>query len=329
MNLRALRTFVVAVEAGGLGRACARLHISQPAASRQIQSLEDELNVMLFERVGRRLRLTTDGEFLLRQSRQLLHDATLLVEQARSLKGGQAGLLRIAATPHVIAGVLAPFVSQHMARHPGVEVQLLEGGAASQPTRLERGEAHLAIMPAGDARLHGRLLYPVYALAVHRADTALMKGRTLDVSLLAGKPVLLLRREFGSREWFDAACASAHFRPVVRLESGAPQTLVELAAAGYGVAIVPSTVSVQGKGVSALPLVRQTSPLGRWSMIAWNPQRLLPVYARQFADGLIKHVHRNVPGRQRTRHAPPMPRPAEPIDWTPAPDLRSGLRASP
>lgn len=210
--------------------------------------------------------------------------------------------------------MLAPFVSHHMSRYPGIEVQLLEGGAASQSTRLERGEAHLAIMPAGDPRLHGRLLYPVYALAVLRADAVPTKRRTLDVSMLASKPVLLLRREFGSREWFDAACAGAHFRPQVRLESGAPQTLVELAAAGYGVAIVPSTVSIQRIGVSALPLVHQATSLGRWSMIAWNPQRLLPVYARRFADGLLSFVRRSAPGRQHTKHAPPMPRPADPLD---------------
>jgi DNA-binding transcriptional LysR family regulator len=69
MNLRALRTFTTTVEAGGLGRACARLHLSQPAASRQIRSLEVELGVALFQRVGRRLQLTSDGEDLLQQSR--------------------------------------------------------------------------------------------------------------------------------------------------------------------------------------------------------------------------------------------------------------------
>lgn len=313
MNLRALRTFVVTVEAGGLGRACARLHLSQPAASRQIRGLEDELGVALFERIGRRLQLTTDGEHLLLQSRRVLDDANVLADQARALKGGETGLLRIAATPHVIAGVLAPFVSQHLQRHPGVEVQLLEGGAASQPTRLERGEAHLAIMPVGTAHLRGHLLYPVHALAVVRAEPALAKRRTLEVATLAGKPVLLLRREFGSREWFDAACASSNFRPLVRLESGAPQTLVELAGAGYGVAIVPSTVSIQAANVVVLPLVHQARSLGRWSMIAWNPQRLLPVYARRFADGLLSFVRRKAPGRLHIGHAPPMPKPIEPV----------------
>lgn len=312
MNLRALRTFVVSVDAGGLGRACSRLNISQPAASRQIRGLEDDLGVVLFERVGRRLKLTTDGEHLLAQSRRLLDDANLLTEHARSLKGGETGLLRIAATPHVIAGVIAPFVSRHMERFPGVEIQLLEGGAASQTTRLDRGEAHLAIMPVGERPVSGHLLYPVHALAVVRTDARLSKKRTLDVAALADQPLLLLRREFGSRSWLDAACASANFRPLVRLESGAPQTLVELAGAGYGVAVVPSTVSIPLKNVVVSPLLYQSQSLGRWSMIAWNPRRHLPIYAQRFVEGLLSFVRFNVPGRAHIRYAPEISKPLDP-----------------
>lgn len=318
MNLRALSTFVTTAELGTLGRACARLHLSQPAASRQIRSLEVELGVMLFHRVGRRLQLTMDGEHLLDHSRRLLNDASLLTDRARSLKGGDVGRLRVAATPHVIAGVLAPFLRQHARRHPGVEVQLLEGGAASQATRLEHGEADLAIMPAGDARFVGRLLYPVYALAVSRNNRAQSRRRALDVSSLAGKPILLLRREFGSREWFDVACANAQFRPQIRLESAAPQTLVELASAGYGVAIVPSTVELRRRDIVVQPLIQGKTALGRWSMIAWTAQRVLPRYAQRFADELASFVQRHTPGRGHVRLAPALPRPAM-VDAPPAP----------
>jgi LysR family cyn operon transcriptional activator len=310
MNLRALRTFITTVEVGGLGRACARLNLSQPAASRQIRALESELGVALFERVGRQLQLTSEGEDLLRQSRRLLDDANLLFDQARALKGGQTGTLRIAATPHVIAGVLAEFLPLHQQRHGGVEIQLVEGGAASQPTRLQRGEVHLAIMPIGDQRFQGRLLYPVYTLAVFRKNPELARRRVLEVASLVNKSILLLRREFGSREWFDAACAISHFRPHVRLESAAPQTLIELAAAGYGVAIVPSTVVIRSDKISALPLVQRGMPLGRWSRIAWNSQRLLPPHAERFAEELVAFTRRKYPGQEFTRRAPPLPRPS-------------------
>ena len=112
MNLRYLRTFVAIAEAGTMARAGARLNVSQPAASRQILALEAELGVRLFDRIGRRLRLSSEGEDLLRQSRRLLMEAELLNERARTLKGGHTGILRVGATPMVIENTLSPFLSQ-------------------------------------------------------------------------------------------------------------------------------------------------------------------------------------------------------------------------
>jgi LysR family transcriptional regulator, cyn operon transcriptional activator len=66
LNLDQLRTFVTVVDAGGIHRAVARINLSQPAASRQINALEATLGMRLFDRVGRRLKLTSEGEDLLR-----------------------------------------------------------------------------------------------------------------------------------------------------------------------------------------------------------------------------------------------------------------------
>ena len=166
INLRSLRTFVVTAEMGALGRACARLNLSQPAASRQIHALESELGVVLFEHVGRGLRLTSHGEDLLQRSRQLLSDADFLAEHARALCGGQTGTLKVAATPQIIANLLAPFLPSHRRHHPGVEVQLIEASASQQRTYLERREVHLAITPESSGGLSYRLLAPVHVLAV-------------------------------------------------------------------------------------------------------------------------------------------------------------------
>src|SRR5262245_4699554 len=75
MNLRHLQTFVTIAETGGVGRAANRLNITQPTASRQVHALEAELGVPLFNRIGRRVQLTSEGEALLARSRRLLVDA--------------------------------------------------------------------------------------------------------------------------------------------------------------------------------------------------------------------------------------------------------------
>ena len=313
MNLRNLRTFVATAEYGGLGRACARLHLSQPAASRQIHALEAELGVALFEHVGRGLRLTSEGEILVQRSRALLADAEMLTEHARALKGGEIGTLKVAATPQIIANLLAPFLPSHRRRHPGVDVLLMEGSASQQRSRLERGEVHLTIMPAGPG-FSRRLLAPVLALAVLPKSHPLARRRIVDVADLVKEPLLLMQREYGSRAWFDAACELVQVKPRILMECTTAHTLIELAAVDYGIAIVPSTSAIRSPRLRAVPIVHRGVSFGQWSTICWDPRRFLPSYAKQFVEEIALHAARAFPGREYLKHAPPLPKPNLPSD---------------
>jgi DNA-binding transcriptional LysR family regulator len=82
MDLRHIRTFVTVAEVGTVSKAASRLHVAQPALSRQIAHLEDELGVRLFDRAGRRLLLTGEGEQLLSDCRGLLNSVRALGERA-------------------------------------------------------------------------------------------------------------------------------------------------------------------------------------------------------------------------------------------------------
>jgi LysR family cyn operon transcriptional activator len=309
MNLRYLHTFVSIAEAGGIARASARLDVSQPAASRQILALETELGVRLFDRIGRRLRLTSEGEDLLRQSRRLVMEADSLNARARALRGGQTGILRVGATPMAIENTLSTFLSRYQRRHPGVEVHFVEDGGLRLSSRLEAGDVHLALVVADD-RFHNRPLFPAHSLAVLPGKSPLSRRRALDVAELANEPLLLLNRTFGSRGWFDSACNIANIRPRVLLESAAPHTLVALARMGYGIAVVPSNVLVPN-GVRALPLVQRGASIGRWLTVAWDPRRILAAYAERFVDELAAYCRRDYPGRDLIRRAPPLPRPKD------------------
>jgi DNA-binding transcriptional LysR family regulator len=309
MNLRQLRAFAAIADVGGFARAAGRLNVSQPALSRQIHALEAELGVPLFDRIGRRVQLTSEGEDLLRRSRRLLAEADSLGERARSLKAGQTGILRIGATPQVIENLLADFLTGYRRRHPGVEVHLVEDGGARLLSRLERGDVHLTMTPVAESRFQHRLLYPMHVLAVLSSGHRLGRRAVLEIAELAEEPLLLLRREFGSREWFDAACQIARIQPRVLLESAAPHTLVALAATDYGIAIIPSNVQVPRGIVRAVPLVHRGASVGRWAYIVWDPQRFLASYAAQFVEELAIYARRNYPGRELIRRAPPIPRP--------------------
>lgn len=309
MNLRHLHAFAAIVDAGGLAKAATRLHLSQPALSRQIQTLEADLGVALFDRIGRRVQLTSQGEDLLLRSRRLLVEAESLGERARELKRGGTGILRVAATPQVIENLLADFLIRYRSRHPGVEVHLVEDGGARLLGRLERGEVHLSVSPAGMTRFEARLLYPIHVVAALPSAHRLARRPLLEIAELEDEPLLLLQRGFGSREWFDIACDIAHIRPRVLLESAAPHTILALAATDYAIAILPSNARVTSDGVRAIPLVHRGASIGRWTHVAWHPQRFLAPYAEHFVKELVTSCQRDFPGRTLIRRAPALPQP--------------------
>src|SRR5215831_10874041 len=143
MHLRQARTFVTVAELGTVSKAALRLRIAQPALSRQIIDLEQELGLRLFDRIGRRLLLTGEGEQLIAGCRVLLNSASAVKEQAQLLRRGDAGVLNVAGSPQHIESVLSQFLHRYAERYPKVHVNLGEGTGSEILRLLERGEIHL------------------------------------------------------------------------------------------------------------------------------------------------------------------------------------------
>jgi len=123
MDLRRARTFVTVAELGTVSKAALRLRIAQPALSRQIGALEHELGLRLFDRVGRRLVLTGEGEQMLSDCRGLLAYAGALGERAQQLRRGGVSVLKVAASPQFIEGVISDFLHRYAEGYPNVDVK--------------------------------------------------------------------------------------------------------------------------------------------------------------------------------------------------------------
>src|SRR5262245_41191793 len=180
MELRHLRYFVSVAERASVSRAAEDVHVSQPALSRQIRDLEAELGVRLFDRVGRRVELTAEGDDLLRHSRDVLARAQSVRERARALGGGAVGVLRVGATPQTTQSILAGFLARHRRLHPGIEVQLTEEGGVRLLDLLEQGALHLALSATlARTRLDSRQLFPIRVLAVVAPRPGWRRRRTI------------------------------------------------------------------------------------------------------------------------------------------------------
>jgi|FEC22Drversion2_1045045.scaffolds.fasta_scaffold01640_1 DNA-binding transcriptional LysR family regulator len=312
MDLSHLRNFVAIADAGTMALAARQLHVSQPTLSRQVRELERVLGVRLFDRVGRRIVLAADGREMLARSRRLLAEAESLRERAAALGGGTGGVLRVGAPPQFVEAAMPQVLARYRRRHPQVEIKLVEDGAAPLIHAVKQGELHVAIGALRDVEfLDGVLLYPLRVLAVMSPRHRLASRRTVSVTDVLRETLLILTPAFQTRRVFDEACQAARLEPRVLLESRSPQSLIALAAAGHGVAIVPSVVTLNRLGIAVAGLTHNTRPLGVWARAVWDARRHLPHYAESFVQVLVDYTRRSYPGH-RLSLTREIPRPDEP-----------------
>jgi DNA-binding transcriptional LysR family regulator len=300
MDLKHLRTFVTVAELGTVSKAALRLRVAQPALSRQIIDLEKELGLTLFDRVGRRLLLTGEGEQLLGNCRRLLGYASSLTDQAQDLRRGDSGVLKVTASPQMIENVFSTFLHLYAERYPNVRVRLIEGIGAKVLNMVERGEVQLAIIvdaavPAGNDHFGSRPFPFIEFSAAYHTPIELGHRRSIDIRGIAPYPLLLLDPSFVIRKTFDAACRLAAIQPYILIECSSPHTLLALAEAGHGIAIIPSNAGLHRYNLKTLRLTHERKPLQESVSIFWDKRRSLPRYAQDFCELLAEHIRKVSP----------------------------------
>jgi DNA-binding transcriptional LysR family regulator len=307
MELRHARTFVTVAELGTVSKAAQHLHIAQPALSRQISDLESELGITLFDRVGRRLMLTGEGEQLLGACKALLSCATAVKEHAQQLQRGDTGVLKVAGSPQIIEGAVAEFLRRYAEHHPKVQVKLIEViGWADTAGMLERGDIHLGLNLMGavqpnDQRFASYPLEPVDLLAAYRSTIELGKDGKIEIASLAPYPLLLLDTSYVFRRNFDAACRLAGLEPNVAYESRTPHTLLAMAESGHGVAIIPSALRTDRHRLRIAAVTYRGKPLRVRLTMYWDKRRPLPRYATRFYEMLAEYMREVFPISRPTK----------------------------
>ena len=295
MDVRRARTFVTVAELGSVSKAAEQLRIAQPALSRQISDLEHELGLKLFDRLGRRLVLTSDGEQLLDDCRGLIAFARSIEERAEGLRRSDTGVLKVAASPQHIESVLSQFLHRYAERFPDVDVHVTEAPGIETLAMLERGEIHLgqnlahALAP-DDHRFESQHLGYVDMLAACPANARIGEGDTIEIERLADQPLLLMDAQFAVRRSFDAACRLAGLKPRIKMESRTPHTLLSLAEAGHGIAIVPSQLQTHRYALHIVGVTYKGEPVREPMIILWDKRRPQPRYAKAFCDMLAEYV---------------------------------------
>ena len=258
MDARYVKAVLEIARTGSMTVAATHLNISQSALSRQIQRIEAELGVALFDRVGRGLKLSEAGEALRRHCTDFVRSESSLFETARQLRGGQLGHFSIGATPWTIERLIAPFLQTFHRNFPSVEYKVVEAGGARVVELIEAHEIRLGVAFIGPSpRLVQHPLVDLALMAIRpkSKSSPSSRARAMTVQQACAFPILALNETFGSRLLFNSACRIENLTPEIAFETSAPDAALAMAAAGEGLAILPSSVGLRGMDLRAVPLI--------------------------------------------------------------------------
>jgi DNA-binding transcriptional LysR family regulator len=284
MELRHLRYFSAVAEERHFGRAARRLHIAQPPLSRQIQALEVELGVTLFDRSTRRVELTAAGEALLRHARRITEELELAVREARRAANGQIGRITVGYPSSLAFSGLVELLRAFRARAPRVDVALREMAPQEQIDALKSATIDVGFIrgPIDEAGLAVKAIRKEPLVCALPFGHRLRHARRVALGDLAKDDFVSFPRPRGPA-FFDllmALCRAAGFTP--RIVQEAPQLdIVSLVAAGFGVALVPASLKkLRRPGIVFRPLSVPGTPRPMTELsVAWRPDDASPVLA--------------------------------------------------
>ncbi len=245
MNFQQLRSFRETVRRGlNLTAAAEVLHTSQPALSKQIRELEDELGVQLFVRHGKRYTaLTEAGERILEHASRVVDEADALRKASAEYGKGHAGTLSIAATHTQARYVLPAVLARFREEFPGMQYKLLQGNPEQVAEYVVHGDATFGLAtetlddhPSLDTRpayawRHCVIVPPSHAFAAAGAPP-------LSIAALADEPLITYTAQFAGRRGIDAAFAAEGRSPNVVLEAIDSDVIKAYVELGFGVGVI-------------------------------------------------------------------------------------------
>jgi len=290
VQLHQLEYFVAVARQRHFTRAAGALHVAQPSVSKQIRKLETELGTPLFHRMKGNVVLTPAGEVLLPWAERILGEVDGARVAVGELGGLQRGRLAIGATPSLCTIMLPPVLASFHATYPCIELALQQAGSRDLVRQVEDGALDLAlvILPVEHPVIEATPLLDEPLVLATPPGHPLARKRSIAVSDLRDVPLVMFRDGYDLRATTVAACRRAGFEPDFALEGGEMDSVLRLAAAGIGAAVVPAMVVAPGGPLRA---VRFSAPgLSRTIGMANRRDRPLSRAARAFASALSDAV---------------------------------------
>lgn len=304
VDLRHIRCFVAVAEELHFRRAAEKLGIAQPALSRTIRNLENDLRVDLFDRSNRSVRITKAGKSFLDGSRRVTNSLEAAVDNARRVHQGKIGSLRVGYTDIAIAGVVPGLVREFQARQPDIAMKLKRDVTVSQLKKLEEGELDVGFVTGPFSRSgYEQLLVQSEPFVCVTCDShPLASRKCIRLDELAHED--FVHGSLADWEVFYSylipLCRRSGFVPRIVQEGATTAAILGLVACGLGVTILTESVRASvGSGLSVVPfedVSEQLQTVAVWkSDMLDGPQGL-------FVD-FLRDAPRATPSGLANRHA--------------------------
>lgn len=273
MELRHLRYFQAVAEELHFGRAAARLNMSQPPLSQQIQKLEEEIGVQLFDRRNRRVDLTDAGALFLKRARVILEAADNAAVDARRVASGRMARLTAAYMSAAMLDQFAPILRAFREDYPDADVDLVQASPDEQVDAIVAGHVDVGFVDIADtdgllyhrgAALSAQITWRESFVAALPTGHRLANRSRIALEDLAGEAFITMPRQSaaGVHDQVIAMCQSAGFTPSIRTEARQLPAVLALVAAGYGVSLVPACVVHPWAGLASFAQLAGNHSIG-------------------------------------------------------------------
>jgi LysR family cyn operon transcriptional activator len=288
VELRHLRYFLAVADASHFRRAAESLHVSQPTLSQQIQRLEKELETTLFDRIGKRVRLTVAGETLRHYARRVLLELDEAQVALLELDGLKRGKLYVGAVQTLNTYLIPPIIARFATSHPGVFLSVEELAAGQIEQAILHGRLNLGIsfVPPATDEIGSEPLFEEELVLIVSDRHRLARRKFIKMKELDAEPLVLLPTVFYHRQLFDESAREVGARPRVAVEMNSIEGILGAIRRTGGATVLP-----------ALALTKKQAGLGAISLMEPTPRRTVGLlwrrdsYRCKATNAFIEYAH--------------------------------------
>ncbi|WP_396333742.1 LysR substrate-binding domain-containing protein [Burkholderia anthina] len=293
MDIKQLRALLAVAETGSVTRAADVLHIVQPAVSRQLKLLEEDVGMALFERGRYGMELTESGEILAEHARRALLELDRARAEIQPSDARISGIVTIGLLPSTADLLAGPLLSAVKARHPGVSLRISVGYAGHLRDWLESAEidATLLYNPKATPAIQVQPLLGESLCVVGPSSSDLSPDRPLALADIAAWPMILPSAPHGIRNMLEQARPGAGTTLDVVAETNAMSVQKSLVARGHGFTVLPSIAVIDDIARDALRAAPLSDPeLQRTIVLALPNTRRIAAAVRAVTALLVDEM---------------------------------------